>query len=76
MTITQIVLGSQLANNDVGRNIRKAAGISVREAASHIGVDQRTLNNWELGNSKPSGKKAAQWYEFCQELLRIIEPIN
>lgn len=36
------------------RQVRQAAGLSMREASSRIGVPARTISNYELGEHKPS----------------------
>jgi len=73
MTIAHVILGRRLVEGQTGRILRESAGISLREAARHLGVDSRTLARWELGHTEPRPRAAARWYEFCQELANLIE---
>lgn len=40
---------------------RKTAGISQDEAARRLGVDRRTFQRWEDGETDPSGPQLYQW---------------
>jgi site-specific DNA recombinase len=48
---------------------RTAAGISQREAARQIGVDQSTLARWERGEREPAGIFADRAFGLCVALL-------
>jgi len=56
-----------------GRRIREAAGLSVRELASGIGVDASTLWRWETGRSRPRGDAAIRWQRTLQALNDEVE---
>lgn len=43
---------------------RMAMGISQKESARRIGVDQSTLAKWERGERQPAGDFAARAYKF------------
>lgn len=52
--------------NTVNRNIwvlRNRKGISLREAAEELKIDQRTLNSIEYGNTEP---KASVLLSICE----------
>lgn len=48
-----------LAGN--GRELRRAAGVSVGEAAAALGVDTATLSRWERGRQMPRAQRALDY---------------
>jgi DNA-binding XRE family transcriptional regulator len=48
---------------------RTALGLSQRESAARLGVDQSTLARWERGERQPAGK-------FAQRVLRFLAEVE
>lgn len=52
----------------IGTALAKArveAGLSQREMAHLIGMNERTVQNWEKGQSSPDGDKIMDWFTAC-----------
>lgn len=58
------------ATEGTGRAIRRAAGLSMSEVASAVGVSEPTICRWETGNSRPRGIAAVRWADLLAELSR------
>jgi transcriptional regulator with XRE-family HTH domain len=64
----------QLSSTGLGRRIRLAAGLSVREVATAIDVEATTLWRWERGTSRPRGSAARHWQALLAELRAELDP--
>jgi transcriptional regulator with XRE-family HTH domain len=53
---------------------RTMLGISQKEAAGRIGVDQSTLARWERGEREPTGKFEVQVLQFLSAVATMAEP--
>lgn len=52
----------------IGTALAKArveAGLSQREMAHLIGMNERTVQNWEKGQSSPDGDEIMDWFTAC-----------
>jgi transcriptional regulator with XRE-family HTH domain len=56
-----------------GRELREAAGLSVRQLARELDVDAATLSRWERGESRPRTRAASRWVALCQEIEHLVE---
>lgn len=45
--------------------VRVEAGLSQREMAHLIGMTERTVQNWEKGQSSPDGDEIMDWFTAC-----------
>lgn len=45
----------------VCRDLREAAGLSIRRVAGAVGAAPMTVHRWETGESQPSGERAARY---------------
>ncbi len=50
------------------RDRRNALNLSQREAAEHLGVSERTLQNWEAGTTFPWPKHRRALFAFLDEV--------
>ena len=57
-----------LAANGQARALRESANLSLREIASAIGVDHRTVSRWERGESRPTDRLARRYAAVLQVL--------
>ena len=55
---------------------RKAAGLSQKEAARRVGVDQGTLARWERGERQPTGAFLARVMHFLCETEEAASRTN
>lgn len=60
---------------------RNDAGLSQRFVAQAIGVGERTVKNWEAGNSAPSIVQTAEWFRACglnpiRYMLNWLDPVH
>jgi transcriptional regulator with XRE-family HTH domain len=55
-----------------GRAARQAAGVPLKLVADHAGRDLTTINQWELGNLRPTGDAAILWLELMQKLEAVV----
>jgi DNA-binding XRE family transcriptional regulator len=51
----------ETSNVSLGRLLRQQSGVSLREMARVIGVNQGELSNWERGNARPRAELALKW---------------
>lgn len=54
------------------KNLRKAKGITQKQLAETLGVDQRTVSAWETGVCEPSFALLAQICQFFNETFDEI----
>lgn len=54
------------------RRIRKAAGLSLRDAAGAIGADNKTLFKWESGECVPTAYYASSYGRLLEALQREV----
>lgn len=54
------------------RELRKNAGMTQKQLAAVIGVDQRTVSAWEKGVCEPSFQMLASLCEFFNETFNDI----
>jgi len=55
---------STLAERLRGERLRR--GMSIKEAARHLQIDEATFANWEYGRRSPSSKLRATWEFFLR----------
>lgn len=70
--VRQLVWRRLLGQDGRGRELREAAGISLRELARLLDVDVATLSRWERGEVQPRSSGAIRWVLVCQELQRLL----
>lgn len=56
---TAVKIGAALAK------ARVQAGLSQREMACMIEKNERTVQNWEKGQSSPDGDEIMDWFTAC-----------
>jgi predicted transcriptional regulator len=75
MTMTELVdrarLRRSLPDPVERRRIRRLAGVSQAEIANAIGVTQRTIARWELGEVNPRGEHLAPYIELLEQLRSV-----
>lgn len=71
--LTHLARARRLALTGEGRQIREAAGVSLRELAAAINppVSQATLQRWETGSSRPTPEHALAWARALARLARV-----
>jgi transcriptional regulator with XRE-family HTH domain len=73
MTKNELLLLSRArryAESGEGRDLRIAAGLSLREVADAVGVASHTLWKWERGERAPRAAGATVWAAFLNDLSR------
>jgi transcriptional regulator with XRE-family HTH domain len=73
--VRRLAQGRRLAHGH-GRRVRLAAGVSLRELASAVGVDATTLFRWEKGETAPRTAAALRWAEAIAELRRGLDDLD
>ena len=73
-TKTRLDLGEvartrSLARSGAARSIRIAAGISLAEVASQLGVSPSTVHRWETGVRRPRAAAAVEYGRLLQSLI-------
>ncbi len=63
------VQASRLPSPAVRREIRMAAGVTIREAANALGVSTISFLRWEQGSAKPRRQHAIDYAAFLDALL-------
>jgi transcriptional regulator with XRE-family HTH domain len=56
------------------RNVRLAAGLSLREVADYVDVGVSTIYRWETGERQPRGKAALRYSDLIAELEGSRDP--
>lgn len=56
-----LAMARSAARDNEGRNLRRAAGLSLREAAFLIGCAPNSLRAWEDGRARPTGVRATAY---------------
>ena len=56
------------ARSGASRDVRMAAGLSLREVAEAIGVGVSTIHRWEAGDRRPHGAAALRYADLISEL--------
>ena len=68
-----LVRGRALTRSSRGRDVREAAGISLRELAALIDVDVATLSRWERGcTARPRGNAARRWADAVEAISQEL----
>lgn len=65
-----LVAARQHAADGTGRAIRQAAGLSMDQLATAIGVTKPTLWRWEQRKHRPRGIAAVRWARLLEDLAR------
>jgi transcriptional regulator with XRE-family HTH domain len=72
MTTTELLervrMRRSLPEPRVRRAIRLAAGVSQADVAEALGVAQRTVARWELGQANPRGASLVSYVELLDAL--------
>ena len=71
--LPQLSRAYRLTEGGTGRQVREAAGISLRQLAGALGTNQGELSRWERGISRPRPQRALAWLRAV-ELLRAELP--
>jgi transcriptional regulator with XRE-family HTH domain len=66
--LVKLVTVRAAAQSGRTRQIRLAAGLSLRELADAVGVGASTLYRWETGDRRPRGDAALRYAELLNEL--------
>lgn len=61
-----------LATTGMGRRVRVACDLSLRNVAESVGVAASTLWRWEQGQRRPRGAAASRWAHLVSELDREV----
>ena len=59
--LTRLMQARALGRDGRGRSLREGTGLSLREVAEAIEVDQATLLRWERGTTRPRRAAALRW---------------
>lgn len=73
--VLKLASAKRLAANGHGREVRRAAGLSLHDMAAPIGVADATLYRWENGQRKPTGQPAVAWVELIADLERANDVV-
>lgn len=71
MTTRDVLLiakARRLSQSGEARNLREAAGLSIREVAGAIGGSPSAVWRWENGQRQPRGQAAAAWARLLEDL--------
>jgi DNA-binding XRE family transcriptional regulator len=63
----------ELARSGRAAELRRAAGVSLRDVARAVGVDDSTIWRWETGQSRPRADAALRYGQVLHELARRLE---
>jgi len=72
MSINEVIRGRH-GVVDRGRRIREAAGLSLRELAHELRVNEGTLSRWENGECRPRPEAAARYYRVLTQIEATLE---
>lgn len=53
------------------RETQRLSGMTLKELAGYLGVDQRSVKYWKSGKRRPMGLVALRLYEYRVELYRL-----
>ena len=62
-----------LPATDTRRSLRDAMGLTLKEAASEVGVSARTYLRWEWGDTNPSPKNHRRYQQQLQQWQDAVE---
>lgn len=71
--VIDLVATRRLLRDGVGKQIRLAAGLSVREMAAAVGCDVSALARWEAGDRVPRAVNAERYIGVLRNLLRASD---
>jgi len=71
-SLTRLAQARQLGFSGLGRSIRVAARLSLRDVAGWVGVDPATVYRWETGRSNPVPEHAERWLAALAELADLV----
>jgi len=60
------------ARSGRGRAARQAAGVFLKLVAEVVGRDVCTVNQYELGNLRPTGDPGIAWLRFMEKLEAVV----
>lgn len=72
--LPKLVQALRLGETGRGRRVRERSGISVRQLALALGVNQADLSRWERGLSRPRSVSALRWLEAVETLDAATPP--
>jgi len=61
----------QLMASGEAREMRRAAGLSLREAGATVGTSAATIHRWEGAQRKPHGAVAVRYARFLETLRKV-----
>jgi DNA-binding transcriptional regulator YiaG len=70
-SFVRLAQARQLGPSGLGRSIRVAARLSLRDMARWVGVDPATVHRWETGKSVPAPEHAERWLDALAELADL-----
>lgn len=59
--LTLIAAAAEWSRDGTARDIRKRAGVSLRDVAAVVGVGESAVSRWETGIRHPRGDAAVSW---------------
>lgn len=71
-----LLRGRRLGRDGVGRAIREAAGLSLRDLGELIRVQPSGLSRWERGEELPSRSAAIRWAAAIEEIEEELARLN
>ena len=76
INLTAISVARRAARDGTGRRVRLAAGVSLTEMASEIGVAPQTLLRWELAQRSPRTRAAERYAAVLATLAATLDYQN
>ena len=72
--LVRIANARSAAHSGAARGLRLAAGLSLREVASDVGVTVSTVWRWEAGERRPRGAAAVRYADLLEALAHRNRP--
>jgi transcriptional regulator with XRE-family HTH domain len=63
------------AESGRGKRLREAAGLSIHEMASLVGVTQPAVSRWESGERRPNREQAIAYARVLRRLEQLLERV-
>lgn len=67
--IVELARAKALVRSGAGRTVRQAAGLSLAEVGTALGVDPSTVYRWETGERHPRGERALAYADVLRRLM-------
>lgn len=71
-TAPSLALVRRLLASGEARRVREAAGLSRADIARDLGVDESTVQRWEVGVRSPRAEVALRYAAVLGDLLSIV----